>query len=238
MSFIRLNKSSILQFISDIHLEYSIYRAIRPVGTHLALCGDIGDPFKNEYTSLIKSVSNSFKEVFLISGNHEYFQDKYTMNDVDNKISDIVSKYNNVKYLNKSTTTLDEYNIVGCTLWTQRNMMSRDTYKINVGGPHGPHGNIRKLTVNDINNLHNSHKHFIINNSKKPNTIVLTHHLPSYRLVVDDYKTEVFEKYHQLYSSNLDDIIKPPIKFWLCGHSHSINNCIINGVYCAINSAN
>lgn len=30
--------------------------------------------------------------------------------------------------------------------------------------------------------------------------------------------------------------MKPNVKFWLCGHSHSTNSVLINGVFCAINA--
>ena len=77
-----------------------------------------------------------------------------------------------------------------------------------------------------------------MNNIKDSNVTVLTHYLPSYQLVD--------EKYHNIYTSdrakseryfsNIEHFIKPPIKNWICGHSHSIKNIHINGVNLCINS--
>ena len=55
------------------------------------------------------------------------------------------------------------------------------------------------------------------------NTIVMTHHLPSYELIHPDYKKQDFQKYNSGYASNLDDIVYNA-RLWIYGHTHFSNN--------------
>jgi predicted phosphohydrolase len=230
MNFIRLGKK-ILQFTSDIHLDYTTHFKFKSFGDYLALCGDIGNPFDNKYKNFINNIAKSHEKIFLISGNHEYFQNgKYNMNDVDNKINDVISPHKNVVFLNKNKEYCENYKIVGCTLWTSRSILSSDNKFITI--------NNKPITIKEINHLHQEHKKFIIDNttnSKNP-IIILTHHIPSSKLIIDEYKNPPFDKYAELYSTDLEYIIKKPITAWLCGHSHSCINVNINNVFCAINT--
>lgn len=73
-------------------------------------------------------------------------------------------------------------------------------------------------------------------NTTTKNIIVLSHYLPSYKLIVPKYWTKEYSSLQQQYASNLEYLMIPNVKFWLCGHSHSKNHTIINGVFCAINA--
>lgn len=224
---IALKNNKILQFASDLHLEKRSFKQIKPNGDYLALCGDIGNPFSKSYHDFIKDMSCSFDKVFLISGNHEYWQNKYCMSDVDDKITNLANNFNNVNYLNKSIVDIDDYQILGCTLWSSRDILSVDNSKIRI--------NNKNVTINDINNLHYQHVQFINENINKP-CIVLTHHLPTYQLVETKYRVGTFSKFRSLYSSNLENYIREPIYAWLCGHSHSNHSCYVNNVFCGINA--
>jgi predicted phosphodiesterase len=39
----------------------------------LALCGDIGNPFHENYVKFIRRHSERFSHVFIVAGNHEYY---------------------------------------------------------------------------------------------------------------------------------------------------------------------
>jgi Icc-related predicted phosphoesterase len=85
------------------------------------------------------------------------------------------------------------YNILGTTLWVP---FYEQKYKENV----------EWLTNNIKNN---------------ENVIVLSHYLPSYKLIVPKYWTKEYEPLQKQYASDLEHLMKPNVKFWLCGHSHS-----------------
>jgi hypothetical protein len=70
----------------------------------------------------------------------------------------------------------------------------------------------------------------MLNANKK--IILLTHYMPSFQLVVEKYRSDPLTC---CFASDLDDLIKKPIRFWLCGHSHSSFSKVINDVTCALN---
>ena len=267
-----MKRLSSLQYISDIHLEHKLnFPKIKRVESTLALLGDIGNPFKDNYKEFLKYTSNKWEHVFLLTGNHEYWQQKYNMDDVDNKIRDLITLFPNITFLNNDKYEYENCTILGTTLWSQINNIPKrkfgDDLYIRV--------NNKSITYLGINSLHSSSVSWlqkeILNSShlKKDKSdperiiifrqslkidpkriiifrqslkidpkgiIILTHHLPSYKLIIDKYQKSHYKFYHDRFASHLDYMICPPIKAWLCGHSHSINETNINGVHCAINA--
>ena len=62
-----------IQYVSDIHLEHRKKFHISPLSPNLALCGDIGYPGTIEYHEFVNQCSHIFQNVFVIYGNHEFF---------------------------------------------------------------------------------------------------------------------------------------------------------------------
>lgn len=205
-----------LQYISDIHLEYrTTIPNIQPRTNNLALLGDIGHPNKPLYSEFVKYCSKNWDKVILLSGNHEYEQTKYSMKEVDQMIHTITNKYPNITYLNNRKLMLDNHLILGTTLWS-------DSTKTAPG--------------HKINDLHSKSLKWLEENIKKnsdKDIIVLTHYLPSYKLIIPKYYN--YKAKFQFYT-NLDYLIEKPVKAWLCGHSHCQIEKYINGVYCGINT--
>src|SRR4029079_12083032 len=88
----------------------------------------------------------------------------------------------------------------------------------------------------NINKLYQKSVNFVEQNIKqypKKDIIILSHYLPSYKLIIPKYYN--YKPKYQ-YASNLDYLIKKPVKAWLCGHSHCQIEKYINGVYCGINT--
>jgi predicted phosphohydrolase len=219
-----MKRLSSLQYISDIHLEYSVGFPKIPVkGETLALLGDIGNPFRDNYREFLKYASSNWDSVFLLTGNHEYWnlqKDKYNRNDVDNKIRDIITQFPNITFLNNNKYEFSNYTILGTTLWSCINKVSS------------------KKMGDDTISCHNNSVKWLesqIDASDKK-IIVLSHHLPSYKLIIDKYRKNRYVPYHDRFASHLDYLMRDPIKVWLCGHSHSVNEMNINGVHCAINA--
>jgi len=219
-----------LQYISDIHLEHrERFPMISKGGDYLALLGDIGNPYHKLYDDFIRYTSKFWNKIFIITGNHEYWQKGIPINRVNEQIQNIVCKYDNVHFLNNQEYVLDEYLVLGGTLWTkieeQPNYLIGDDTQIG-------------LSYQEFNQMHTKTVQWIQDKIKNTNksVIVLTHHLPSPLMVDDKFKVGRYLKYGNRFSSDLEDIIKPPIKYWLCGHSHSIIEKNINGVQCCINA--
>lgn len=227
--------STKLQYISDIHLEYRTKMdTIQPIGEHLALLGDIGNPYKQNYIEFLRYCSSNWNKVFLLSGNHEYWQENNDYTDVDIRIRDIVTMFDNVFFLNNDKYELGNYTILGTTLWSRINKepthkMGDDLYIKSSSVP---------IQFEELNGLFENSKKWLEDNigKSKKQVIVLTHHLPTYRLIIDRYKTPFYAKYQDRFASNLDYLINDPVKYWLCGHSHSNNEIKINGIMCGINA--
>ncbi len=192
-----------LQFLSDVHLEYRhIIPVIKPMAKHLALLGDIGNPFQANYSSFIQQASQKFEKVFLISGNHEYLYND--IKTTDQRISDVCNSFDNVYYLNNQNIQINDITIAGTTLWTH-------------------HHPLHSTAVKFIESMETNHQR-----------IILTHHLPSYQLILPKFRKYV--NVYDQYASHLDHLIQKPVAAWLCGHSHCTLDKYINGVYCGINA--
>jgi hypothetical protein len=253
-----------LQYISDIHLEYlKQVPMIKPIAPHLALLGDIGNPFLPNYHELLKYASYNWEKIFLLTGNHEYWQENKTMQEVDEHIQSLSSKYKNIFFLNNSAHMVtSQYMILGTTLWSYIRSEPKSLFGDDMSILTNERKNIRWNNINSIYKhntnwlidqlnvvksqnilIHNDNNLNIrnninindnnIDNDKPIKCIILTHHLPSYQLIHSKYQKSI---YQDRFASNLEDLITEPVAAWLCGHSHIIMNIIINGIPCAINA--
>jgi predicted phosphohydrolase len=215
-----------IQILSDIHLEFCKKIPLIPItGDILCLAGDIGNPFNKLYEEFLKYVNSKFNKVFIITGNHEYYNN--TIYDANNKICSIVENLNNVVFLNNTTYEYNNYLFVGCTLWTS--IKNTDYYEII--SSYNDFTKIENMTFKLYNELHIKDKNFIIetiNNNLHQNIIILTHHLPSYKLI--DEKYLIYGSLNSCFASNNDDLIKEPIKLWIYGHTHTANQSCINDI--------
>jgi hypothetical protein len=242
-----------LQYISDIHLEHhdknnegylvpSMF--LKPSAPYLALCGDIGNPDLPAYEALLRWCSKSYKLVFLVAGNHEFYNYRSSQNsDMATRLQKIrimCSQYNNIVFLHRDTHFLPEYNlrILGCTLWSDTSvgdeekiwMYMNDCRQILMedGAPLSP----TKMTE-----LHSIDKDWIreeLEKARKRNesVIVLTHHLPSYQLIHEKYQDHPM---NMCFASNCEELLQEPVKAWICGHSHTGVKLNLFGVQCMLN---
>jgi predicted phosphodiesterase len=225
-----------IQYISDIHLEILCPKDLKnftPIENIdvLCICGDLGYPSSLSYKKFLIQCSKYWKKVFLIAGNHEYYnKNKYEMLSIEqNKeyIMNIIKDNNlfNITFLDNIYEDYNGYRFVGTTLWSK--LPENPTKKIN------DFNCIKDMTVEKYNKFHKDSVKLIeeiIEDSKDLPIIMLTHHIPSYTLIDEKYKTPTMEPYNMYFASELDYLIKPPIKLWLYGHTHSESDTIINGV--------
>lgn len=169
-----------------------------------------------------------FEIIFIIPGNHEYYNNH--MNEAKIKCKEVCEKFSNVIFLDNDIYVYQDHIFVGTTLWSRIDDDSNeinDTYSI------------IDFTVNHYRQLHNESKEFLIktlNNADKP-VIVISHHLPSYQLIHDKYKTIQYLPYNQWFASDLEDMLEiynNKICAWIYGHTHTGFEVNINGVnlYC------
>lgn len=208
-----------IQYISDIHLELmspqnvsKFMKQFKPISDVCILAGDIGNPFTESYKNFLKFLNDSFKKVFIIAGNHEYY--KNSVEGTKHQLKEVAKPYPNISILDNSYEDYDSYRFIGTTLWTE---VTEPQYTIN------DINNIKSLSVESYNNLHYDCVKFL-KESIVPNSIIITHHLPIYALTDPKYKVGFMAKYNQWFNANLDDFIKENsqhIKAWFYGHTHT-----------------
>ena len=198
-----------IQYISDIHLEFYGENEnfhIIPHSPNIALCGDIGYPGHKNYRNFIIRCSQLFKNVFVIFGNHEFYNTKKsvqenigieTINDrktlinnfpanvyfLDNKAIylDIITNeiYSSVCTNNKPNSRFVK--ILGSTLWSDIDYFAaskiNDTRLIYIKEENE---NIeRQIDYMDIKEMYKKNIDWILYEiAKEPNMscILLTHH--------------------------------------------------------------
>lgn len=226
------------QYISDIHLEKLIPKI--PINIKSAkhlplfLAGDIGHIKKPNYGEFLNMASNNWKHVFLISGNHEYNKcyDNVDFEEIDYNIQELVNKIGNITYLNRKCVSYDDYLIIGTTLWTHtpsfyyEKMTEKNKKRI--------------LIENEKHRLDSKFIYESIKNAEYKNIkiIVMTHHLPSYKLITPYFlNNTIFNQILFRWVSESDHLIQYPIQKWICGHSHMSLDTNINNVRFLINAA-
>ena len=212
-----------IQFLSDLHEKYI---DITPSAEYLALLGDIGDPFEQEYKDFLLSLSKKFKMVFLVSGNREYYF--RTIPETNEKIQEICDETDNIKFLNNSSILVDGFLIIGTTLWTD---IDEDTaFRIN-DFRFIRTGKLEVLTVDAYNNLHQESLKFIEQECEKNiPMIVLSHHAPIKEMNGDFGNMPLW----RAFCSDLTNIQKN-IKVWISGHTQKVRRIKKNGILYASN---
>lgn len=228
------------QYSSDLHLEFyekegvSFETLIKPTADNLILAGDIGYPSDEIYESFLEYCSKNFKNVILISGNHEYYG--RIMEDVETQIREITKKFPNVKYLQNDCVELpDNILVIGTTLWTNIPLNKKslitginDYYKIYKKQN-------QNITIEDTCEYHKKSVKYItdtITKNLNKKIIVVTHHLPSIKLISKKY---LHNSYNFAFYTDLNHLISHPIVAWICGHTHNTTSTNINNIFCAVN---
>lgn len=204
--------------LSDIHLEFykkypGIIYFLDPIENdsidYLFLCGDIGDPFSNNYKLFLEECSKeSYKNIFIIAGNHEYYN--HHTHNVTQKIKILCKNISNkLIFLNNNCFYIDNYCILGSTLWSYINNNEIERYI----------SDFTKIKNWSLLRNNNENKKSIkyIHKKLKNNTkfIIITHHCPLYL-----NNTELSDAFY----NNLEDIFdNENIILWLYGHDHSSN---------------
>lgn len=245
-----------IQYCSDLHIEFydkknkgriCMTQFLNPSAPYLALCGDIGNPSRPAYREFLRQCSEAFERVFIIPGNHEYynFDQKggalYSMHEKNAQMEGICNSFSNVVWLHEKAVRLEKEGvwICGATLWNDvtkekekeaEDMMNDySTIRLEKG---------RAWKAIDTRIEHRKQRgllQYYIDKAaalKEP-IIVLTHHLPSFSFIHPLYKES---KTNYCYASACDDMIHPPVIAWLCGHTHKpLARWLENGVFCGIN---
>lgn len=216
-----------IQYASDLHLEMSANRRymqnipFETVGDVLVLAGDIGYlcdktmPFPKFW----EWASANYREVLIVPGNHEYYQNYDIMANGDSWSREIIP---NVHYHQNKVVRIDNVDFILSTLWSRidpeaESIIHRgmpDFRQIMYDG--------HRLTPTDYNTEHAKCLSFIkksVAESTAEHIVVVTHHLPTMAVVAPEHKRSLL---NSAFATELGDFIADSrIDAWIFGHSHA-----------------
>lgn len=204
----------LLQIVSDIHLEFRKEWFPPKIGDSIALLGDIGYVDCGNYSKLLDYVSANYEHVFLIAGNHEYYN--YMPPHLIYYLTRLVSGYYNVHFLNNSSIVVDGIRFVGTTLWSHipyehgwSVMSGINDYRYIIGSHYEVTNQWHATAVNYLKEQLED----------KTKTVVLTHHSPLF---------EYEGKFSYAYGTDLSSLFKPWLQLWAHGHTHQFRDEVHN----------
>lgn len=210
------------QVCSDLHLEFSRNREwirnnpIIPKSEHLIIAGDTYY-LDRDFSKLdfIEKISQDFKQVYIIPGNHEY----YGGYDVSSAlIPQYIEIKKNVVLLNNQSLDINAVNFVFSTMWSkiEKNVIDvlnglNDFRLINYNG--------QKFNIKHFNQVHDYAFKFI-KNALQPESknVIITHHLPSNYCNIDAFKNSSINEAFCVDKTYF--IRKHSIACWVYAHSH------------------
>jgi predicted phosphohydrolase len=212
-----------IQYCSDLHLEIgknSRHLAKYPMkvnGDILILAGDI-IPLHDEFfnNSFFSFISDNYKQVFWVPGNHEFYY---------KNINEYSRSYNielrsNINIVNNIDLIFENIQFVFSTLWSKISSENEKVIEMSVADFDFISKNDRKLKAADFNNLHLECYRFIQDALKKKSEkcVVVTHHLPSNLCNSREHNNSPI---NEAFCVNLTDFIEnTEANFWIYGHNH------------------
>ena len=220
-----------VQIVSDLHIEYKNDEIdinpldyITPSCDTLILAGDIGSFYKIEQlTNFLTRLCTNFKIVIYVPGNHEYYtvdnMKPVNISNLTEIMYNIEKNIQNLYILNKSSITIGDICISGCTLWSALEIKI-PKFLVRI---HGINNQIyERKHENELSYIKKMIEHCNKNNLK---LVVITHYCPSYKALGQSYK-----RFPSLYVSNLDYLLSVnKVHTWICGHIHKNFNFITEG---------
>jgi hypothetical protein len=252
-SSVELVERMLFQYVSDIHLEFHDKHNtgslqpdmfVKPVAPYLVLAGDIGIPELKSYPVFLNWCSSNWKHVFLVAGNHEYYNVrcplKSDMATKKEQIRGVCETLPNVHFLDCSSYYLPEENlrILGCTLWSEIPDCIREKVITYTNDARQIlHQKDTPFIPSAMSDTHLKEKQWLnqeIHQCELTNEkcLVITHYLPSFQLIHEKYKGHSM---NACFASECDDLFRPPVVAWICGHTHTGMRLRIHGVPCVIN---
>lgn len=214
-----------LDCLNEMHLEDFMEKTINPKADIIVLAGDAVEG--SGIDILLNQLAGINKPIYYVAGNHEYWSD-VNCKEFIGWLKRRVSHLYNVKVLEDEHVVIDDFVLIGGTLWTNlrnpinANMITRYMRDF-VRSP--------GLTTDFTNEKHEKTVEYIrqclqFEQYKDKKKIVVTHHGPSFQAVDEYYK---FDTANCGYQSNLDYMLEaewaPDV--WIHGHSHMFMDKLI-----------
>ena len=235
---------------SDLHLEFGscklVYDEFPDV---LVLAGDIvvanhlhkfeASPYTSYveadtnreraqlYRKFMFDISQEFKHVVVVAGNHEFYGGKWEQS--LNTLRLEYGQFDNIHFLERDCATIDGVTFVGGTLWTDMNnfdpLTLHDTkifmndFSQIVDDTRG-YSKLKPATTVTRHVQTKQYIQYVARETPGP-VVVVGHHAPSFLSIGPQYKAQTLT--NGAYASELSEEIldNPNIKLWCHGHTHT-----------------
>ena len=213
-----------IQYCSDLHLEFDLNKKwvskypLEVKGDILLLAGDVV-PFAQLplHQDFFDFVSKSYKAVYWIPGNHEYYHSDIA--DRSGVVHEAIR--DNVFLVNNTTVSIENLDIICTTLWSRISPANEWDIRRAMSDFHVIKSGRGTLSIGQYNALHTDSLEFLadaLQESTAPHKIVLTHHVPTLMNYPPKYKGDVL---NEAFASELHDLIEVSrADYWIYGHTH------------------
>jgi predicted phosphodiesterase len=233
----------LIQQISDIHIDHFVggsnYPKISKNADLIVLCGDTttygSDIVFKHFAKFLKHIRKVTQvPIVFVLGNHDYFGSN--LETPIQHFKQVSSKFDNVYCLQNEAMVVQGLNIFGSTFWSS---IPRSIFT------HAHWGmadycyiycdNLKTPVQCEDTNLQNDIAVNSLLDASEVSKIdlIVTHHMPSFDLVSERYKTS---RLTYCFASNCNELIKQVNpKAWMFGHTHEVIDKVIEGVRCVCN---
>ena len=191
------------------------------VGDVLVLAGDIGYLCDKTMPcpKFWEWVSANYREVLIVPGNHEYYQNYDILANGDSWNREILP---NVHYHQNRVVRIDNVDFILSTLWSRIDPEAESITHRGMPDFRQILYNGRRFTPADFNAEHEKCLAFIkksVAESTAEHIVVVTHHLPTMAVVAPEHKDSLL---NSAFATELGDFIADSrIDAWIFGHSHA-----------------
>lgn len=217
-----------IQYCSDLHIEFPenkkflLENPIIPTAEILVLAGDI-IPFSilDQHQDFFDYLSDHFKMVFWIPGNHEYYH-----GDIHQRTGSFEEKIReNVILLNNKVKIFGETKLIFSTLWSYISPQNRFEIQQSLNDFRLIKNTGKAFDTKAYTDLFLENFDFLKNTIIEEQTskkVIVTHHVPTMFNYPPQYKGSAI---NQAFASELSEFIeKSEIDYWVFGHHHYNSN--------------
>lgn len=191
-----------------------------PVADILVLAGDIGYIGHESYElhPFWDWVSNNFRQVVVVPGNHEFYGG-WDLNNLHNGMQVYIR--DNVQWYYNSVIMIDGTEFILSPLFSTIQPDAKAIITSRLADFTHIEQDSERLTVEGYNKLHAECRAFLETVFATPKTdrrVVVTHHAPSFKCVHPDFVGSIL---NCAFYNDMDNLIeKSGADYWIYGHSH------------------